>query len=239
MRFERQSTIIGAQGQKTLSSAHVIVIGAGGLGCPVLTYLASAGVGHLIIIDGDIISMSNLNRQTLFGIQDIGKSKAQLAAQKLTQQYTDIKVTPIENMLEAHNVAELLAGATVIVDCVDSNATRLLVSDYAAKHNIFVIEGALNGFYGYCLLLGQGICLRCIGFGSKQKLGQELEQDKWPSLGTTAGVIGSIMANMTLHVLLNDISMLQGRIIHYDGKTMEFDSVTVQSSPNCPYHATP
>ncbi len=232
-RFQRQLDIkdIGTTGQKKLQKAHVVIVGAGGLGCPVLTYLASAGVGKISIIDMDDIEISNLNRQFLYGKKDIGKPKAQTAAAVIQEKYSDVIVNGVKEKLEAHNIESLLFKADVIVDCVDSIKTRLLVNDFAIAKEIPLVEGGIDGWYGYCLCISkEGPCLRCAGYSEK------FQQKSTAVLGATAGVIGSIQASHTIKILINGIQEFTGRIIQYDGKEMCIDSIQIHRNQQCPAH---
>ncbi len=231
-RFERQTVIpqIGESGQEILQNSCVAVIGAGGLGCPVLTYLAAVGVGKIIIIEFDEVSVSNLNRQMLYGIDDIGKPKAQIAATHLTRQYGDIEVIPKAIRLTKENIAEAVFGADVIVDCVDNIATRLLVNDFAIENKIMVVEGGISGFYGFQFtVLGEHPCLRCAGFTEQKNSPKTFT----PAIGATAGIIGSLQASVCIKLLLGQTEGLKGKLLQYDGIRLEFDETSVVSNPTC------
>jgi len=130
LRYERQLILpeIGQQGQAKLESASILVVGAGGLGAPVLQYLAAAGVGHIGIIDGDVVSESNLNRQILYGGQDIGKQKATQAAKRLQYLNDNIKVTPMPIMLTDENSVEIISDYDLLVLCLDSLKSRKIAN---------------------------------------------------------------------------------------------------------------
>lgn len=232
MRFERQESIpqIGTDGQKRLRNSHVAVIGAGGLGSPVLTYLACAGIGKITIIDNDTVSLSNLNRQFLYGISDIGKDKATLAARSLSQRFNDIELVGICCELNSDNISTLLIGADVILDCVDNTKTRLLVNDFAITFNIPLVEAGVNGFYGFLMtILKDTACLRCFGFDNTK------QEQNIPALGATSGVIGSLQATECVKIILNSGGKLMtNRVLQYDGINGEFDEVELLKSNTCP-----
>ncbi len=232
MRFERQISMpsIGIEGQKKLASAHVLVVGAGGLGCPVLAYLAAAGVGTISIIDHDTVSISNLNRQILYSVDDIGQSKAKICAAKLQAQYKDVEIIAKYEELTSDNILGIASQANVIVNCVDLIATRLMINDFAMNKGIALVEGGIDGFYGFCFGTDGGACLRCTGLDASK------DKKNWPAIGTTAGIIGSLQANICIKIILGQSSSVCGRIIHFDGNTLEFDSIIVNQSPNCTLH---
>ena len=230
-RFIRQQAIpqLGPDSQPKLKNAHVIVIGAGGLGSPVITYLACAGIGKITIIDKDTVSLSNLNRQFLYGLSHLNKPKAPLAAAALSAQYDHIQLIPITAELTASNIQSLLSHAHVILDCVDNIKTRLLVNDFAISANIPLVEAGVDGFYGFLLtILPTTACLRCIGY---DKLAQ---QHNIPALGSTCGVIGSLQVTECIKLILNVGKPMTNRILQYDGLTCEFDQIPLQK--NCALH---
>ncbi len=229
MRFERQISIkdIGTKGQAMFANAHVLVIGAGGLGSPVFNYLAAAGIGKISIVDGDLVSLSNLNRQFFYGINDVGQSKVIICAKKLSEQYADVKIVAHNEYITQENVEKIASDVSVIVDCVDSTPTRLMLNDFAVKNNIPLVEGSMDGLYGFCLSIVDGACLRCAGIENNNA------HKEWSALGTTAGIIGTLQAQMCIKILLGQAQDLSGRIIHYDGNRLEFDEVLVNKNPKC------
>ncbi|WP_071394716.1 HesA/MoeB/ThiF family protein [Bacillus tuaregi] len=233
MRYDRQIIIpqIGPDGQKKLEQSTVTVIGTGGLGSPVLTYLASAGVGTIRMIDCDVVSESNLNRQFLHLTEDIGKLKLQSAKEKLARLNPHIHLVMIDTKLELENSEELLAGSDVVVDCVDHLATRTAVACACIKLNIPLVEGGVEGFYGYVIDINKdSACLSCIGYDeAKQKT-------PVPIMGVTAGVIGSLQANECIKLLLKIGEPLFGRMLCYDGLSGSWDEIAVKKSESCSVH---
>ncbi len=229
--FMRSSDNAAQSGQEALRTAHVAVIGAGGLGCPVLTYLACAGVGTLTVIDNDAVSLTNLNRQFLYSVADIGTNKARCCARHFAQQYDDIHVIAHAIAVNADNLAQLTVGADILVDCVDNMTTRFLVNDYAVAHNIPLVEGGVDDMYGFCLLIhrvreAEGACLRCINT-------PVAEQEKAAILGTTAGIIGVLQAQLCIQSLLGKTAQAHNKIFHYDGHSLECEALQIQQDPNC------
>ena len=232
-RYKRQISMpqIGAEGQKLLQKSTVAVVGAGGLGAPVLTYLAAAGVGNIRIIDKDIVEESNLNRQFLYSAEDIGRKKAEAAKEKLEKQNPQIKVTAFSDAFTEENGRELLKCADVVVDCVDSVKTRISVNKICLLLRIPLVEGGIYGFYGYVTSVFQNSpCLECMGNT------KEMEQKEIPSLGAAAGVVGSLQAVEALKILLGKGEPFYGRLLQYDGLDGSFDEIKVEKKKDCSLH---
>ncbi len=232
MRFERQLAVsqIGESGQKKLARSHVTVIGAGGLGCFVLASLSAVGVGNIMIIDSDTVATSNLNRQILYGVSDIGKQKALLAKEKLLAQYGDIKFVSNDVLIDSDNIDSIIKKDTVILDCVDNFKTRNTVNRFAVKNAVPLIEGGINGFYGFATtIFKRSPCLSCTGFLNVA------DQKKIPSVVTTAGIIASVMANEALKLILESGELLTGKILEYDGLSGTFDVVEVDKTCRCEF----
>lgn len=232
-RYKRQISMpqIGTEGQKLLEKSTVAVVGAGGLGAPVLTYLAAAGVGNIRIIDKDTVEESNLNRQFLYGPEDIGRKKAEAAKEKLEKQNPQIKVTAVSEEFTEENGRELFKDADVIIDCVDSIKTRMAVNKICLLNQIPLVEGGIYGFYGFVTtVFKDSPCLSCMGYT------KEMEQKEIPSLGAAAGVIGSIQAVEGLKILLGKGEPFYGRILQYDGLSGSFDEIMVEKKKDCSLH---
>ena len=232
-RYKRQISIpqIGTEGQMLLQSSTAAVIGAGGLGAPVLTYLAAAGVGNILVIDKDAVEESNLNRQFLYSREDIGRKKAEAAKEKLKKQNPQIKVTAFSDAFTEENGRELLKGADVVVDCVDSVKTRISVNKICLLLRIPLVEGGIYGFYGYVTSVFQNSpCLECMGYT------KEMEQKEIPSLGAAAGVVGSLQAVEALKILLGKGEPFYGRLFQYDGLDGSFDEIKVKKKKDCSLH---
>lgn len=232
-RYKRQISIpqIRTEGQMLLQSSTAAVIGAGGLGAPVLTYLAAAGVGNILVIDKDAVEESNLNRQFLYSREDIGRKKAEAAKEKLEKQNPQIKVTAFSDAFTEENGRELLKGADVVVDCVDSVKTRISVNKICLLLRIPLVEGGISGFYGYVTSVFQNSpCLECMGYT------KEMEQKEIPSLGAAAGVVGSLQAVEALKILLGKGEPFYGRLLQYDGLDGSFDEIKVEKKKDCSLH---
>ena len=229
-RYERQLIVpqIGEEGQEKLSNSKVTVVGCGGLGSPVLTYLSLAGVGHIRMIDCDEVSFTNLNRQFFYEQASLNKVKCEEAAEFLKKRNPQITITPIHEKLDEENVEELLKESDVVVDCVDRIGVRKIVGRACNKLGIPLIEGGIHGFYGYILPInpGQSACLECMETGNTK------EVIPAPALGAVAGVIGGLQAVECLKVLLN-LPVAYGTMLSYDGIYGEFDPIPVAIKKDC------
>ncbi len=253
-QYARQLTLpeIGQQGQEALAKAHVVVIGAGGLGNVVLTYLASAGVGTITIIDHDTISVTNLNRQFLYSHKDLHQKKAEVLQRKLSEQYNCVTFFSHTNTVDRTSLEECIGVPDCVVLCVDNIETRLLVNEYAIKRALPLVDGGVDGFYGYILCYEprniNSPCLACATLFNANTAHQccvsnrlAESRHKEPStalsaLGVTCGVIGSLQASLCLNLLLEMKNPYQECVLHYDGKCGEFDKIPLRQNPLCRYH---
>ena len=231
-RYSRQACIknIGSEGQKKLKAASVAVVGAGGLGSPALTYLAAAGVGHISIIDFDKVSMSNLNRQFLHAESDIGFPKAVSAKKKLTALNSEIEITSHEETLTNENAKSLLAGCDLVIGAVDSFDTRFIINRASIELNLPYIDGGITGFYGSIIFSQpqKTPCLNCIF--PEEKTNKETTG----VLGTTAGVIGTLEANLAILWLICHENKIENKLLLYDGLKMSMDLIDIKRDENCP-----
>lgn len=234
MRYERQLLIpkIGHSGQNVLGKSTVTIIGSGGLGSPVLTYLTCAGVGKIRIVDGEIVSEPDLNREFLHNTHDINNLKVLSAREKLLLLNPEVEIAAINKHIEDDNAKELIAGSDVVVDCVDNMHTRVTVAKACIKLDIPLVEGSVYGFNGFILDTGRDYpCLSCLGY-DKMPAKQPV-----PVLGVTAGVIGCMQANECIKLLLKIGEPLYGRILNYDGLSGEWKEVSIKKSDNCTVHS--
>ena len=235
-RYERQVLIaqIGIEGQRKLADSAVLVVGAGGLGSPALIYLAAAGVGRLGLIDADMVSGSNLNRQFLHGEADIGRSKAQSAKEALAAFNSEIVIEAHETRLTAENANALLAGYDIVVGAVDSLAARSAINRAAVSLGLPYIDGAIGGFSGSVLYSNppETPCFNCI-FPEKREKKKPIGV-----LGATAGMIGTASANIALLELLGLENPLRNKLFLYDGLRMQTDLIDIRRNERCPVCGT-
>jgi molybdopterin/thiamine biosynthesis adenylyltransferase len=221
-RFQRQINLkeIGWKGQEKLSQSKVTVIGAGGLGCPVLLYLASCGVGKLHIIDSDKIELTNLHRQILFGPQDLNNFKAEIAYKKLhlINELTQLSYSTIR--FNRDNARELLANCDLIIDATDNFETRYAINDAAEILDIPVIYGAVQGFEGQVSIFNYKNGPNYRSVYPKEGEYKTVTCEENGILGIIPGIVGTLIANEALKLLLDfpKEELLVNKLLIYDFK---------------------
>ena len=227
---------VGAEGQKALLDGKVLVLGAGGLGSPIIQYLAAAGVGTLGIVDDDVVERSNLQRQIIHGDDDIGRAKVDSARDFVNRLNPDVTVESHELRLAPENVDSLIEGYDFIVDGTDNFATRYLVNDACTlagkpfSHGaIFRFEGQITTFTGE----SDSPCYRCV-FPEAPPDGMVPNCATAGVLGVLPGTVGCIQATETVKALLGKGNLLDGRLVLYDALEMDFGTVDIQPKPDCP-----
>ncbi|MFC1928206.1 ThiF family adenylyltransferase [Chloroflexota bacterium] len=236
-RYDRQIIMsgIGEDGQEKLKRAKVVIAGSGGLGSASSIYLAAAGVGVIRIIDRDRVELSNLNRQTLYSGSDIGRSKVDSAAEKLSRLNNDIKIEAIDEIINETNASQLVAGFDLIVDAMDNLPVRYWLNKAAMEYQIPFFHGAVYGFEGRAMTIipGETACLRCVYRGP-------IPQKVVPVIGATPAVIGCIQAAEAIKYIVGIGKLLTNRLLVYDGLNMKFTELMVKRNPNCEHcgHAT-
>ncbi|MEQ8819936.1 MAG: molybdopterin-synthase adenylyltransferase MoeB [Sumerlaeia bacterium] len=228
---------VGGKGQKKLLDSRVFVIGAGGLGSPILLYLAAAGVGTLEIADMDRVDRSNLQRQIIHRSSTIGESKIESARAAIADLNPDVKVVAHERRVTARNAMELLANADVIVEGSDNFPTRYAVADAAFLLRKPLVSGAMFRFEGQVTVFPNdggedSPCYRCL-FPEPPPAGAVASCQEAGIFGAVPGVIGSIQATETIKVLLGIGEPLIGRLLLFDALAMSFRSVKVRRNPKC------
>jgi molybdopterin/thiamine biosynthesis adenylyltransferase len=228
-RYARQILMIGEEGQEKLKAARILVAGAGGLGTVISLYLAAAGVGHLRIIDCDVVEESNLNRQILHWSKDLGRPKTDSAGEKLSALNPLIVLERISDRIVEENVGEMTRGCDLIVDAMDNFPTRHLLNRTAVEKGIPFIHGAVRGLFGQTttVIPGETPCLRCLFPASPPR-------EVFPIIGATCGVIGSIEASEAIKLLTGQGKPLAGRLFLWDGLAGSADSLTIEKDPCCP-----
>lgn len=213
---------VGQEGQNKISNAKVLVVGAGGLGCPILQYLAAAGVGSIGIIDFDIVEESNLQRQILFGTSSLGTNKALAAKKRLVDLNPTIQINAYPEPLTSKNALELFDLYDIIVDGTDNFETRYLINDAAIITNKPIVYGAIYKFEGQVSVFNHnnGPSYRCL-FPSLPKEGSVGNCSEVGVLGVLPGIIGTMQANEVLKIILEFDNILSGRLFCYNSKTSE------------------
>jgi len=226
---------IGGTGQQALLAATVVVIGAGGIGSPAIQYLAAAGVGQLRVIDDDVVDLSNLQRQTLFGTADIGRPKASVAAERVAAMNPDVAVEPVTVRIDAGTADSLLAGADLILDGCDNFDTRLAISDAATRLRITLISSAVGQFDGQ-LGVWRGWeagkpCYRCLV--GDQPGRPDVSCADQGVLGALTGVMGSLGAMEAIRALTGFGDDPAGRLLLVDALAFRFRTIMVPKDPKC------
>src|SRR6266849_6694961 len=236
-RYSRHLLVpeVGEQGQLKLLDAHVLLVGAGGLGSPAGYYLAAAGVGTIGIIDADVVDESNLQRQILHNTHRIGQYKAESARETIEALNPDVKVVTYIERLDESNVGRIIADYDVIIDGTDNFPTRYLLNDAAIIANKPVVHGSVFRFEGQLTVFKphEGPCYRCL---YPEPPPPELAPSCAEAgvLGVLPGIIGLLQATETIKLLLNIGDPLVGRLLTYDGRAGEFSELRLFRDPECP-----
>ncbi len=237
LRYSRQMILqgIGYDGQQKLKQAKALVVGAGGLGSPVLTYLAAAGVGTIGIADFDTVTISNLNRQTLHFTEDIGRKKVDSACEKMTKLNPDLSVVKHQTRINIDNVEEIISAYDIIIDATDNFPIRYLISDACYFMGKPVIEGAATGYDGILMTIipGKTPCYRCL-YPMPPADGVMPTCSDVGILGMVTGIIGSIQALEAVKIILGLGETVSGRILTFDALTTSFREVKWRRRQECP-----
>jgi len=236
-RYTRQMILpeIGIEGQQRIHDARVLCIGAGGLGSPVLLYLAAAGVGHLGIVDNDRVDLSNLQRQVLYGTDDIGQFKTKIAARRLHELNPNIEIVTYNERFTAQNAEQILSHYDIVIDGTDNFPTRFLVNDVCVRLQKPLVYGSILKFDGQVSLFDStiGPCYRCL-FPELPGADAAPNCTEAGVLGVLPGIIGSLQATETLKWILKTGESLLGRVMTLNALTMQTRIFTLQKDPNCP-----
>jgi adenylyltransferase/sulfurtransferase len=218
----------GMEAQGILKESCVFIAGAGGLGSPVALYLAAAGVGTLRICDSGEIELSNLNRQILHGEDRIGKNKALSAAETLRSVNPTVRVIPLTDTITRDNAEDLIGESRLVVDCLDNFQTRYILNDHAVRTGCPLVHAGVTGFCGQIAFIHppRTACLACL-------VAEAPPAEVFPILGATAGTVGSLEALEALKYLTGTGVLLEGRLLFFDGETMQVQEVSFDKDPEC------
>jgi molybdopterin/thiamine biosynthesis adenylyltransferase/rhodanese-related sulfurtransferase len=237
LRYSRHLIMpeVGMEGQLKLKNAKVLLIGTGGLGAPLGLYLAAAGVGHLGLVDFDVVDFTNLQRQVTFGSDDVGKPKAAAAQARLSNLNPDILIETFETKLTSENALELFKNFDIIVDGTDNFPTRYLVNDACillGKPNVY---GSIFRFEGQVTVFGMpdGPCYRCL-YPEPPPPGLVPSCAEGGVLGVLPGIVGSIQAMETIKLILGTGESLKGRLLLFDALAMKFRELKLRKNHSCP-----
>lgn len=225
---------VGPAGQEALLESRVLVVGAGGLGSPVLQYLAAAGVGTLGIVDDDGVERSNLQRQVIHGDSDVGRPKVDSAREFIAELNPDVSVESHETRLDNENAADLIDQYDLVVDTSDNFSTRFLVSDACTMGGTPFFHGAVYQFEGQITTFsGDGPCYRCL-FPEAPPEGAVPDCSTAGVLGVLPGTVGCLQATEVVKWVVGEGELLAGRLLAFDASAMSFDEVPVNRNPDCP-----
>ena len=236
-RFSRQIILknIGALGQKRIIQSKVLIIGMGGLGCPVAEFLTRAGVGSLGIVDFDVVDLSNIHRQSLYDSDDLKKSKVVAARKKLKKINSDTKINCYKIRLNKNNYKNIIKKYDYIVDGSDNFKTKFLINDFCKLSKKFLVSGAISKFDGHIFTFDfknkKTPCIR--SFFQEREISDDILNCEYDGiLGTVAGIIGTIQANEVLKKILNIGKNLDGYILIIDLLNLNFRKVKLNKVKN-------
>ena len=237
-RFSRQIILknIGTIGQKKILNSKVLIIGMGGLGCPVAEFLTRSGVGTIGIVDNDLVSLSNIHRQSLYDEEDLNKSKVKVAQKKLKIINLKTRINIFNFKLDRKNFEKIIKNYDYIVDGTDNFETKFLVNDLSLKYKKFLVTGAISKFDGHIFTFNfnnkKNSCLRC--FYQEETISDEILNCEYEGiLGTIAGIVGTMQANEILKKILNIGQNLNGFILILDLLNLNFRKVKLNKRKKC------
>ena len=234
-RYEKQIILkkVGISGQKKIKSAKVLIIGIGGLGCPLLTYLAVSGVGTIGIVDNDKVEISNLSRQTLFNLNDLGKFKVNQAKEKITKINDKIKIKTFKKKINFNNIKSILKNFDIICDGTDNFETRYIINDQCKKNKKILISAAISKFDGHLFKFNykkRTPCYRCF---MPEKPFNEKNCQTDGIFSPVAGILGSLQANEVLKTILNLKNDISNQMVIFDSLRSNIRNVKLSYNPNC------
>ena len=238
LRYSRHILLneIGVDGQELIQAAHVLIIGAGGLGSPVALYLGSAGVGHLTVVDDDNVDMTNLQRQVAHSMARVGMPKVQSIQSAVAQLNPTVQVTAVQQRADAPLLDALVVSADVVVDCCDNFSTRHAINIACVTHGKPLVSGAAIRFDGQLTVYDTrdalSPCYACVFPPSST-----FEETRCATMGVFAplvGIVGSMQAAETLKLIVGVGTPMTGRLLMIDGRAMEFTELRIARQPNCP-----
>ena len=236
-RYSRQIVLknVGLSGQKKISSSKVFIVGAGGLGSPIADLLCRAGVGEIGIIDHDKVSLSNLNRQTLFNSKDINKYKVQALKQKLKKINPLVRINIFKKKIDKKNINYLISKYQIIVDASDNFKTKFLLNKKSIEFKKKLVVGAISKFDGHIFVFDfknkKNACLQC--FYQEKPSEEILNCDQEGILGTSASIVGSLQANEILKLIIGSKNFLENSILILNTLNLKIRIVKFKKIKKC------
>ena len=240
-RYGRQLTLpeFGLEGQQRLRAARVAIVGLGGLGSPAALYLAAAGIGTLGLVDGDLVDVTNLQRQVLYDDADVGSAKVEVASRRLARMNPEVQIRSFATRLDSGNALEILQDFDIVLDGSDNFPTRYLVNDASVLLGIPSVHGSVLRFEGRISLFGteNGPCYRCL-YPEPPPPGVVQDCQDAGVLGVMPGLIGVLQATETIKTICQLGDSLAGRLLIVDGLGLHFRTFSIAKNPACPACAT-
>jgi molybdopterin/thiamine biosynthesis adenylyltransferase len=225
---------VGESGQEKLLNSGVLLVGAGGLGSPVAFYLAAAGVGRIGLIDADTVGLSNLQRQILHTVPDLGRPKVISAAEKLQALNPDLTVETYQKFFDLETAAALIPNYDIVIDCTDNFPARYNINEACIKYGKPFVYGGVLAWSGqiFTILPGKGPCFRCIFRNEPPSTAPSTSE--LGVLGAVPGVIGTLQAAEAIRYLLGTGELLVGRMLVYDALSAAFSEISLERDSSCP-----
>lgn len=236
-KYSRQIVLkdIGISGQKKIINSKVLIVGAGGLGCPVADYLSRAGVGSLGIADHDKVNLSNIHRQSLYDSTDVGKFKVEVIKNKIKKINPSVKLKLFKKKINKNNIKNIINNFDIIVDGSDNFQTKFLLNKFSIKFKKKLVVGAISKFDGHIFSFDFKIkkipCLKC--FYQSDPSDEILDCESEGIMGPLAGIIGSIQSMQVLKLILNMKNDIFGKILIMDFKSLNFKKIKFSKKINC------
>ena len=224
---------IGEEGQQKLKNARVFVAGAGGLGSPILSYLAAAGVGNIGICDGDVVDRSNLQRQILHNTQDLGKNKAQSAFEKLSALNPNLNLKTFTTRLDTHNILDCIRDYDLVIEATDGISAKFLINDACVLAGKTLVRGSALHFSGPVMSVKprESACYACL-FDAPPKIAMPTSASVG-ILGAAAGLFGVLEANEAIKILTGVGTPLFDALLTCDVRSMDFRKIAIKRNPHC------
>ncbi len=234
-RYEKHIILknIGLKGQKKIFNSKILIIGMGGLGCPLLTYLAASGVGTLGIVDHDKVELNNLNRQTLFSFEDIGSYKVDRAKTKIIKLNNKIKVKIFKKKIDSQNIKSILKNYDIICDGTDNYETRYIINDQCKKDKKILVSAAISKFDGHLYIFNfnnKTSCYRCFMPEKPEEINNCQAEGIFSPV---AGILGSLQANEVLKLILGFKDSSKNQMIVFNSIKSNFRKIKLSINPNC------
>jgi adenylyltransferase/sulfurtransferase len=225
---------VGGKGQKKISESKVLIVGAGGLGCPVGYYLAAAGVGTIALVDNDNVELSNLQRQIAHSVKTLDVNKAESAKKTFETLNPDVNVIAVKERINSKNILDLIKDYDIVVDGTDNFPTRYLINDACVMLKKPLVSGAILRFEGQVttILPGEGPCYRCL-FEEPPPPGLVPSCQEAGVLGVLPGVIGALQATEVLKLIIGKGIPLKGKLLIYDALGVNFRKVKIPKNNDC------